>query len=326
MPPKTSSSTRPSRRLRTGVVLTAVVLLGAAGAAAYTWHDAVTTALTGGSDQPQSLDPAAFATSACVAYPPTSGDVNKTVFLDAGHGGIDPGGVGTTESGATVDEGDETLPVELDVMALLREQGFRVVVSRTGDTTVLRLGAGDVAEGALTLDGAHDDVAARAQCADDARADVLVGIYYDAGSSTSDAGSLTAYDAVRPFASANQRLAALVQRDVLAQTNAQGWGIPDDGVKTDGSLGSLSGDPAAGGLAAEAAAYGHLMELGPAMAGFFTSPSTMPGTIVEPLYLTDPFEGSLAAGATGQGTIARGIALAVEQFLAPPGSSTTSTT
>ena len=158
----------------------------------------------------------------------------------------------------------------------------------------------------LTLQGAHDDVAARAQCADDAQADALVGIYYDASSSSSDAGSITAYDAARPFSSSNLKLADLVQRDVLAGMNAQGWGIPDDGVQTDGTLGSLDGNPAGGGLAPEAAAYGHLMELGPAMAGFFTTPSTMPGVIVEPLYVTDPFEGSIADSASGQMTIARG--------------------
>ena len=328
MPPNRSSSARAPRaggRLRGGLVLVSVLVLAVAGAALYTWHGAVTSALTGGSDQPQSLDPSFFANGACVAYPPTSGDRGKTVFLDAGHGGIDPGGVGTTEDGSTIYEGDETLPVELDMMSILRENGYRVVVSRTGETTVLRLGSGDVDNGLLTLQGAHDDVAARAQCANDAHADALVGIYYDASSSSSDAGSITAYDAARPFSSSNLKLADLVQRDVLAGMNAQGWGIPDDGVQTDSTLGSLDGSPSSGGLAQQAASYGHLMELGPAMTGFFTTPSTMPGVIVEPLYLTDPFEGSIANTAGGQMTIARGIALAVEQFLAPSSTSTTST-
>jgi N-acetylmuramoyl-L-alanine amidase len=41
----------------------------------------------------------------------------------------------------------------------------------------------------------------------------------------------------------------------------------------------------------------------------------MPGAVIEPLYLTDPFEGSIAASAKGQAVIAQGIATAVEQFL-----------
>ena len=89
------------------------------------------------------LDPSAFASGACVAFEPTKGDRHETVFLDAGHGGIDPGGVGTTQAGKTIYEADETLPVELDAMALLRAKGFRVVVSRTKDTTVVRLSAAD---------------------------------------------------------------------------------------------------------------------------------------------------------------------------------------
>jgi N-acetylmuramoyl-L-alanine amidase len=255
-----------------------------------------------------------------MAFEPTSGDRGQTVFLDAGHGGIDPGGVGTTEGGQTVYEATETLPVELDVSALLRARGFRVVVSRTGASTVLRLGPADVDGGVLTLQGAHDDVAARDQCANLAGADAMVGIYYDAGASSSDAGSLTAYDTARPFSSANQRLATLLQRDVVADMDAQGWGIPDDGAQTDSQLGSLVGTPSSGGLAAEAAAYNHLLLLGPVEPGFFTTPSQMPGAVIEPLYLTDPFEGSIAASVHGQQVIAEGIATAVEQYLGVKGS------
>ncbi len=76
------------------------------------------------------VDAELFDSGACMAYPPTSGDRHLTVFLDAGHGGLDPGGVGETESGQTIEEADETLPVELDTMGLLRAKGFTVVVSR----------------------------------------------------------------------------------------------------------------------------------------------------------------------------------------------------
>jgi N-acetylmuramoyl-L-alanine amidase len=264
------------------------------------------------------IDPAMFASGSCIAYPPTSGHRGLTVFLDAGHGGIDPGGVGITQSGATIYEADETLPVELDVMALLRAKGFRVVVSRTSNSTVLRLGPQDVSGQLLTLQGVYDEVAARDVCANDARANVLVGIYYDAGGSPENAGSITAYDADRSFSSANLALANLIQNEVLASMNAQGWSIPNGGVLPDTGLGSLSGDPALGGLAGEAAAYDHLMLIGPAMAGYFTTPSEMPGAVVEPLYITDPFEGSIAGSVAGQKAIAQGIATAVEQFLTPP--------
>jgi hypothetical protein len=97
--------------------------------------------------------------------------------------------------------------------------------------------------------------------------------------------------------------------------NAQGWGIPDDGVLPDTSLGSYVGDPSDGGIAGAAAAYDHLLLLGPAQAGFFSNPSQMPGAVIEPLYLTDPFEGSIADTAHGQMVIAGGLATAIETFL-----------
>ncbi len=269
-------------------------------------------AASGGAAIPGSvqLDPAEFSPGACVALPPTSGNRHLTVFLDAGHGGIDPGGVGETESGQTIYEADETLPVELDAAAQLRAAGFRVVVSRTGPTSVVRLGPADVSDGALTIQGSHDDVAARDVCANLADADVLVGIYFDAGASPDNAGSVTGYDAVRPFAAANLRLATLVQRDVLAALNDQGWQIPDEGVVPDGDLGSA--------ISSEAVDYGHLLLLGPAEAGYFNTPSEMPGALIEPLFITDPFEGSIAASSRGQQIMATGLAEAVEQYFSPP--------
>src|ERR1700689_275251 len=261
--PRTS---RRARRSKRSVVLVLVLVLLVAGAAVFGWDrlDASRSAASSPGTEGQSIDPAVFAAGACMEFGPTVGDRHKTVFLDAGHGGIDPGGVGTTETGQAIDEADETLPVELDAMGLLRADGFRVVVSRTSASTVVRLGPADVSGGLLTLQGSHDDVAARDVCANDAKADVLVGIYFDANQSPQTAGSLTAYDADRPFAAANLKLANLLQADVLADMNAQGGGIPNDGVVPDTSLGSYVGDPSAGGIAAEAANYDHLLLIGPA--------------------------------------------------------------
>ena len=44
----------------------------------------------------------------------------------------------------------------------------------------------------------------------------------------------------------------------------------------------------------------------------------MPGALIEPLFITDPFEGTIAASVSGQETIARGLAQAIEQYFAPP--------
>ena len=193
-------------------------------------------------------------------------------------------------------------------MEILRAQGYRVVVSRTGNTSVTRLRRADVTGGALTLRGVAADVAARDVCANRARADILIGIYMDSGS-PGTAGCLTGYDADRPFSAENLRLATLLQDDVLEAMNSRGWDVPDQGVLSDTGLGST--------LTSSAAAYGHLMLLGPAKAGYFSTPSKMPGALIEPLYLTDPPEASMAASAQGQQVIALAIAQAVDQYFAP---------
>jgi len=265
-------------------------------------------AVTGVSTVPQPIDPAKFSPGACVAFPPARAARGLTVFLDAGHGGRDPGAVGTTRSGRAINEADLTLAVEMDTMAILRGAGFRVVVSRTRATSVRRLGPGDVSGRLLTAGGSHRDVLARAVCANEAHADVLVGIYFDAGA-PSNAGAVTGYDAVRPFAAENLRLAKLLQSDLLDAMNAQGWRVPDEGVQSDTGLGSA--------LTSQALSYGHLVLLGPAHPPYVPTPSRMPGALVEPLFVTDPFEGSIAASRHGQTVIARALAKAIEQYFAP---------
>jgi len=300
-------------RTRRRRLVTIVIALGATAAAA-SWAAGHLRGEAGAATQ--QLDAGAFSPGACVALAPTTGNRHITVFLDAGHGGIDPGAVGTTTSGGSISEAAETLPVELDAANLLRAEGFRVVVSRTSNSSVVRLTDADVIDGELSLTGAHDDVAARDVCANVARASALVGIYFDSGPTASDAGSLTTYDTARPFAGANSRLATLIQADVLAALNAHGWDIPNAGVIPDSLEGSSVPTTSTSPLAQDAANYNHVLLLGPALTGYFSTPSQMPGALIEPLFVTDPLEGSIAASTTGQEAIAQGLAAALERYFA----------
>ncbi|MHB1854014.1 MAG: N-acetylmuramoyl-L-alanine amidase family protein [Acidimicrobiales bacterium] len=259
------------------------------------------------------IDPSRFAPGACVAYPPTEGNRGLTVFLDAGHGGPDPGAAGTTLSGATVLEKTVTLAVVDQTVPILRQEGFRIVVSRTTDSSVHLLEPGDMSGNILTVQGERADNAARARCADLARATALVSVHFNAGGDPRDAGCLSIYDPNRTFWSQSRSLASDLQDGLVQALNSQGWAIPDDGVVTDTSIGGPS-------PSVTDAQYGHLIVIGPRSAGYLDNPSTMPGAVIEPLFLSDPFEASIAASTIGQRVMAQAIAYGISRYVASTGS------
>jgi N-acetylmuramoyl-L-alanine amidase len=254
----------------------------------------------------RAIDPQLFQPGSCVAFDPIFGHRDRTVFIDAGHGGPDPGGVGTTAAGRTIGEAPLNVAVALDALTLLRRHGFRVVLSRTGSAAVGRPLPGDLAGGVFTPQGSHRDLVARDRCADLAHASIVIGMDFDAAATPDAAGSVTLYDAVRPYAPSSLRLARLVQGDVLARLRRIGAPVPDLGVHTDVGFGSA--------LTQADRDYGHLLLLGPAKPGYLDTPTMAPAALIEPLFLTDSAEASLAASARGQHAIARGLATAAEQY------------
>lgn len=253
------------------------------------------------------VSPSRFEPGSCVLFTPTAGNRHERVFIDAGHGGIDPGGTGRTVSGKAVSEAPLNVLVARDAAALLRRRGFSVVLSRTGPNPVARPRPGDFSGGLYTVLGERRELVARNLCADLSHANVVLGIDEDAAASPAAAGSVTLYDADRPYHAANLRLATLVQADVLASLRAAGHAVPNLGVHNDVGYGDLA--------SAGAQAYGHLTLLGPPKRGYLATPTRVPAALVEPLFLTNPPEASLADSAAGQEAIARGLADAATQFL-----------
>jgi N-acetylmuramoyl-L-alanine amidase len=262
------------------------------------------------SDLPNALNP-----GTCIRYSPIGPATHLVVFLDAGHGGVDSGAVGTTSSGTKISEAAATLAVELRALDLLRNAGYGVVVSRTTDTGVAKLAASDYTYGTLTARAVRLDALARAACANTAKADALVAIHFNADSSTQYGGVMTIFDDARSFTSENFRLATLVQTELTDTYQSAGLGIANLGTVAD----SASGTPA---LTARGAAYGHLIELGPQSSGWVDHPSAMPGILVEALHLSRPAEADFANGAKGQSLIASALVAGIEKFLgsgtAPP--------
>ncbi len=252
---------------------------------------------------------AGTAPGTCLAFSPLKGNRGKTVFIDPGHGGIDVGTSGVTSSGAAVVEKNQTLAIGFDLLPILRDAGYRVVMSRVDDRLLIRTTAASVSNGALTLTAEHNDTEARINCANAAHADALVSIHFNGFDDPTVNGAETLYNAARPFSVANLRLATLTQQAVLARLHAAGWAVPDRGVMND----ATAGTPA---LSAGAAAYNYLLELGPAAAGWLKHPSAMPGVIVEPFFLSHPAEADVVVTKAGRDAIAQGLADALDAFFA----------
>jgi N-acetylmuramoyl-L-alanine amidase len=250
--------------------------------------------------------PVVFRSGACVAFPPVGRWNGRTVFVDPGHGGLDPGALLTLSQGS-VAEKQVALAVGLRALALIRHAGFRVVLSRVGDSTVARLGAGDLDGRLLTAEGVRHDISARTVCANAAHASVLLGIHLDAYQDPSVAGAETLYCGARRFGSDSARLATLIQRAIVTSLHKAGWRVRNRGVKDD----RQAGGPA---LTAHGDAYGHLLELGPADAPWFRYPSLMPGVVVEPLFLTNAQDARIALSTRGQQALARGLATGVRAY------------
>ena len=234
----------------------------------------------------------------CMSF---GGHSGRTVFLDPGHGGLDPGVVGFT-AGRQVMEKDVTLAVATRLEALLARDGYRVVMSRVSDSTVARLSAADTVAGTLTADAVHRDLVARAACANAAGSAVLLSIHFNAFDDPSVGGTETLYDAARSFAPESKRLAVALQSAV-----AGALGNQDRGVWTDDQVVG----PA---LTPSGSVYGHLIELGPAAAGWVDNPSRMPGALVEPLFLTNPTEARYAADPAGQARLALALKSGLDAY------------
>jgi len=274
-----------------------MALMRPAGAAA----GVVSLALAPRTPAPSQLPVAGIDAGACISYPAAGAQTGKTVFIDAGHGGLDPGVVGSA-GGKQVLEKDATLAVATRLGALLRADGYGVVMARTQDSSVTKLAASDSITGALTNSAEHRDLVTRVACANAADASVLVSIHFDGFSDPTVGGTETFYDAARPFAATSKRLAADLQAGLVA-----GLGTSDRGVWTDDQL-------AAPALTSSGDSYGHLIELGPASAGWVDDPSQMPGALVEPLFITNPAEAQIASDPAGQQRIAQAMEAALVKF------------
>lgn len=245
-----------------------------------------------------------LAAGTCQSVAPTGKSRGRTVFIDPGHGGPDPGVLGRTASGAQLKESTIALAVARELSRQLRADGYGVVLSRTADTSVLASELSQIPGGTLTAAQVRQDLQARVRCANTSNASALVSIHFNSYQDATAGGTETIYDTARPFAAQNLRLAQSLQSAMVSRLN-----LTDRGLVTDDELQAPT-------LSDRAGSYGHLLLLGPPEPGWLDEGTTMPGAMVEPLFLTAPAEAALAASPDGQRRLAAALAAGIESYLA----------
>jgi N-acetylmuramoyl-L-alanine amidase len=204
----------------------------------------------------------------------------KTVAIDPGHGGHDPGAVHKGADGqADVTEEDANLAVALKLADMLRADGYDVVLTRSQDA--------DVVPGGSTV----AELQARVDAANEAGADVLVSVHFNGLDNPEARGTEVWYCSQRPQGADNERLATAVQESLVRNLNEAGFETVDRGIKNDSVM-------------------GHFAITGPDIA----RPSQMPAIIGEPLFMTNDQDAATLKSPQGQEALARGYFQGIQAY------------
>jgi N-acetylmuramoyl-L-alanine amidase len=218
-------------------------------------------------------------------YPQNPGAI--TVAIDAGHGGPDPGAVRGTAYEKTANLG-----IAVRLRAMLLGAGVNVVMTRTSDTRVNRGLVDWTRDGKVVY---RDELAARIEIANAARADVFLALHNN-GTPPGVGGTETWYDRTRSFAATNRMLATTVQTQLMAflrTLRTSAWYPKDRGVK------ALD-----------------FYVLRSYLPGYCDRPTLMPGILPESLAMGSPYEVRLMESSRGQQVIAEAYYEGLVRFFA----------
>jgi N-acetylmuramoyl-L-alanine amidase len=186
-----------------------------------------------------------------------------TVVVDAGHGGMFDGAVapdGTREA-------DLDLDIGMRLARMLEGAGVNVVLTRDSDREVNTPPTDRTFDGVIDV---TDDLAARADLANAARADLFIAIHNNFAVDRTTGGPSTYYSDERPFRGRSARLARAIQARMVAALESvgdAGWRPYDHGVLT--------------------YPYYVLRDVDPPR---LLRPTRMPGVLSEGLFLSNPRE------------------------------------
>lgn len=126
----------------------------------------------------------------------------KTIMLDPGHGGEDPGKV--SEYGSNKEK-DLNLDIALKTKDLLEKEGFKVIMTRTEDVLVYQSGTTSVTQ------KRKQDLLRRKKMMDEGGADIVVSIHMNGFGDTKYYGAQTFYP---PNCQESQKLALSLQNSL----------------------------------------------------------------------------------------------------------------
>ncbi len=215
-----------------------------------------------------------------------------TVLVDPGHGGDYDGAVGPDGTR----EADLNLDIGRRLARMLEGAGVNVVTTRTTDANVNTPPEERTDDGIIDYD---DELAARPDMANLARADLFLSIHNNTAVNTSVGGPSTFYFDERPFGARNARLARIVQEEMVAaltEAVGGGWEPYDHGALIYPYYVLRGYDPPR-----------------------LRRPTQMPGVLSEGLFLSNPWELALLRRPDVRAAIAAAYFDAIGKYLARRG-------
>ena len=136
----------------------------------------------------------------------TSGK-RKTIVLDAGHGGKDPGALGMEGKKIVLNEKDVNLDIALQVYNLLKEENVNVYITRKTDKFL--------------------ELTEIVEFAEEKKADLFVSIHNNASENVSTNGTMTMYaydEAKEGMEMSGKELASIIQKHMVKATKGYNYG------------------------------------------------------------------------------------------------------
>ena len=245
------------------------------------------------------------------------------VVLDPGHA--------VDESGAAahgVVEKESNLDMAVRIAVLLRTRGVEAILTREADVRAAPPGEQPTRTDGYS--GTRNDLQARIDIANAARADLFVSLHSNGAGDPSVRGYEVYYNAQRPFAAESQALARALLDGVTAALGAEGYPTAARGVIDDTCLKAFQGrcfplfvlGPPRVTDRDEVYRRGGTPEalgFAPGQQTITSRATEMPGALVELLFISSPEDAALLRDEGARNAMARGVAYGILDHLASKG-------